>query len=92
MDWRDREVSTPYSVTTQNSTELPKRHLAPDTLKYLKYHGPSRTNEISVLLDNDIVFTTYATVAYEYSCGNSLIHKVMWYRVVLDEGAPTNEK
>lgn len=61
------------------------RHMIPGALSYSKFHGKNRKEGYSHLR-NDIVFTTYGTIAAEFAKVGSLLHTVYWYRVVLDEG------
>jgi hypothetical protein len=51
-----------------------------------KYHGQSRERNVDVLAAADVVVTTYNTLATDYAKKNSPLHKISWYRVVLDEG------
>jgi SWI/SNF-related matrix-associated actin-dependent regulator of chromatin subfamily A3 len=62
------------------------RHVYPGGLKFFKYLGPERHAEHQALFDNDIVFTTYATVAKEKSNAQSPFKRINWFRIVLDEG------
>lgn len=62
------------------------RHLLPGSLSCLKYHGQNRTTEPLMLLQHDIVLTTYGTVAADISRGRTMLHRINWFRVVLDEG------
>ncbi|KAK4210760.1 SNF2 family N-terminal domain-containing protein [Rhypophila decipiens] len=57
-----------------------------DALKTLKYHGPGRERELGALEQSDVVITTYNTLAAEATAKKSQLHKINWYRVVLDEG------
>jgi len=57
-----------------------------DSLRVTKYHGQTRQRELDVLKDSDLVITTYNTLATEVAAKKSLLHKLYWYRVVLDEG------
>jgi len=59
---------------------------AGDALKTIKYHGQGRVKDATDLEDCDIVITTYNTLAAEAAGKRSLLHKINWYRVVLDEG------
>ncbi|KAH6647230.1 SNF2 family N-terminal domain-containing protein [Truncatella angustata] len=63
-----------------------------DSLKIIRYHGPSRPKDktgLEALENSDIVITTYNTLAKEFSTTainrTSLLHEIEWYRVVLDE-------
>jgi hypothetical protein len=51
-----------------------------------KYHGSNKIKDRAKLADFDIVFTTYHTLAAEYSRANRELISIMWYRTVLDEG------
>lgn len=52
----------------------------------LKFHGSSRPRDPAALLDKDVVLTTYDTVDSDFMKGESILYKVSWYRIVLDEG------
>lgn len=65
------------------------RHTYPGSITFHKHHGQGRQEENSQkhLLGNDIVFTTYATLATELRKGRSgILRCIHWFRVVLDEG------
>lgn len=46
-----------------------------------------RSRDTAAILDKDIVLTTYETISADFKRGVSLLYKVAWFRVVLDEGA-----
>ncbi|KAK7981453.1 hypothetical protein PG988_003691 [Apiospora saccharicola] len=54
-------------------------------LRALKYHGTEREKDPEVLLGYDVVLTTYSTLASDYRKTESVLHRIGWYRVVLDE-------
>ncbi|KAF9878016.1 DNA repair and recombination protein rad5c [Colletotrichum karsti] len=54
-------------------------------LKTIKYHGPNRERDIEKIMNSQIVVTTYNTLSAEFENKSSLLHKIGWYRVVLDE-------
>jgi SWI/SNF-related matrix-associated actin-dependent regulator of chromatin subfamily A3 len=55
-----------------------------------KYHGPKRELDTLKLVDFDIIFTTYATVAVEFRQYSNVLHSINWFRIVLDEGRSAN--
>ncbi|KAF1840938.1 uncharacterized protein K460DRAFT_389454 [Cucurbitaria berberidis CBS 394.84] len=59
--------------------------IAGGALTYHKFHSRDRKIDCLSLLQKDIVFTTYGTVAADFSRKRSLLHQVHWYRIVLDE-------
>lgn len=63
----------------------------PGSLSTYKYHGHGRAIPLLDLLSHDIILTTYGTVAADIKAKNDLLHRVVWYRVVLDEGRHTFE-
>ncbi|KAJ0158674.1 putative matrix-associated actin-dependent regulator of chromatin subfamily [Colletotrichum tanaceti] len=60
------------------------KHVQGD-LNQIQYHGPKREKDIDKIKNSDIVVTTYNTLAAEYERKSSILHKIGWYRVVLDE-------
>ncbi len=61
------------------------RHLD-GILKVIKYHGQGREKDLDVLKNSDVIITTYSTLASEVGGGKSQLHKIGWFRIVLDEG------
>ncbi|KAK7702139.1 hypothetical protein SLS57_011484 [Botryosphaeria dothidea] len=61
------------------------KHCATGTMSRLKFHGSSRPRDPAALLDKDVVLTTYDTVDSDFMKGESILYKVSWYRIVLDE-------
>ncbi|RSM18248.1 hypothetical protein CDV31_002974 [Fusarium ambrosium] len=60
------------------------RRFRPQTLKTTIFHGNRRVKEGQLLLESDVVLTTYHTL--ENDSGKSkVLHSVKWARVVLDE-------
>ncbi|KAK7928395.1 hypothetical protein PG985_005393 [Apiospora marii] len=55
------------------------------TLKTFKYHGAERDKATEDLASYDVIVTTYNTIASDYSKKKSILHKIGWYRIVLDE-------
>ena len=58
----------------------------PASLGIWSYHGAKRQKEKDQLHSNDVVLTTYATVAMESSGSEQVLRNVDWFRIVLDEG------
>lgn len=62
------------------------RHFYPGSLRYIKYHGQERDRLNTQLDQQDVILTTYGTVMADRRRGNSILHRIDWYRLVLDEG------
>ncbi|KAH8911517.1 hypothetical protein BR93DRAFT_873391 [Coniochaeta sp. PMI_546] len=61
-----------------------KTHLG-ENLTVTRYHGQGRERRVEVLAASDVVITTYNTLAADSAKKSSPLHKISWYRVVLDE-------
>jgi SNF2 family DNA or RNA helicase len=61
-------------------------HFYPKSFRYVKYHGADRRALSAAFGHQDVVLTTYGTVMAERRGTKSILHKVHWYRLVLDEG------
>ena len=59
-------------------------------MRYLKYHGQRREKDPAALLNKEVVLTTYETVSADFARGDSVLYKVAWFRIVLDEGKCKN--
>lgn len=58
----------------------------PSLLQVVVYHGPDRNRSRSWLSQQDVVITTYATLAADVGLrGGAGLCGVQWLRVVLDE-------
>lgn len=69
-----------------------KEHLEPGALTYYVYHGTNRTQNVYELSKYDIVLTTYGTLAADFSKGaSSVLHRLKWFRIVLDEAHTCRE-
>ncbi|KAJ8030290.1 Helicase-like transcription factor [Holothuria leucospilota] len=80
-------IVCPVSVLSNWMDQL-EEHLDPDVdLKVYLYHGQSRSTNAKKLAAEDIVITTYNTLAHEFKAkgSKSALHRVSWLRVVLDE-------
>jgi SNF2 family DNA or RNA helicase len=82
---RNYQVSQQSSKCNKHLLIWGSRHVKPNTLKTLRFHGKARPTSPSGLADSDIVLTTYATLSSDYK-HRGVLHQVNWYRVVLDEG------
>jgi hypothetical protein len=62
----------------------PFSHFHPNTLSVGSFgHGDGKT--LRSLPDNDVVLTTYHTLAADWK-GKRILQQLTWFRVVLDEG------
>ncbi|KAK1634848.1 SNF2 family domain-containing protein [Colletotrichum phormii] len=55
------------------------------SLTHVKYHGPNREKDLDKIKGSDVIVTTYNTLSAEFDKKSSILHKIGWYRVVLDE-------
>ncbi|KAI1060017.1 hypothetical protein LB506_012626 [Fusarium annulatum] len=55
------------------------------SIKTGKYYGKERNSKVNEYLYLDIVFTTYHTIAYSMNKQGSLVFRIKWFRIVLDE-------
>ncbi|KAF5540893.1 DNA repair recombination rad5c [Fusarium napiforme] len=55
------------------------------SIKTGKYYGKDRNSKVNEYLDFDIVFTTYHTIAYSMNKPDSLVFRIKWFRIILDE-------
>jgi SWI/SNF-related matrix-associated actin-dependent regulator of chromatin subfamily A3 len=67
-------------------TDLFYRHVVPMTLAVHTYHRANRATRAGSIAQYDLVLTTYDTLAIEFSRGNSVLQRVSWFRIILDEG------
>ena len=80
-------VVVPPSLLRTWEAQL-RQHLHSGTLRYLLYHGPKRSDEITTMLGYDVVITTYNVVATEWKSLEKRprnLFSVTWRRIVLDE-------
>ncbi|KAM4057430.1 type III restriction enzyme, res subunit [Hirsutella rhossiliensis] len=59
-------------------------HLVPGALDVVTFHGQHRPQDASALVSAHLILTTYATLAAEHN-GLDVLHKMDWFRIVLDE-------
>lgn len=87
MDEIKKEVQIALLSYQRYMSNILHRHLK-GGLKIIIYHGPGRPNDPEMISDSDIVLTTYNTLTAEYQIKSkpSTLHRIGWYRVVLDEG------
>ncbi|KAH8802968.1 SNF2 family N-terminal domain-containing protein [Xylogone sp. PMI_703] len=79
-------IVVPSALLVYNWMNEIKKHLK-EGLKVIKYHGSDRPKDLETISDSDIVITTYNTLTAEFQIKSkpSLLHRIGWYRVVLDE-------
>jgi SNF2 family DNA or RNA helicase len=76
----------------KNWEDQTKEHLVPGAVSYYVYHGSNRTQNVYELSKYDIVITTYGTLAADFSKGaSSVLHRLKWFRIVLDEAHTCRE-
>ncbi|PSK40098.1 hypothetical protein B9Z65_8038 [Elsinoe australis] len=71
-----------------NWDEQIKTHLDTTKIKYYRYHGSTRTQDLEDLASYDIVLTSYGTCSNELTRVNSRMNalaRLNWFRLVLDE-------
>ncbi|KAF5577105.1 DNA repair recombination RAD5C [Fusarium pseudoanthophilum] len=71
------------TLLIDNWVEQIQMHTYPGGLSCHRHTGTQRHNEVPLLFEKSIVFTTYATLAADASRGS--LSKVHWFRIVLDE-------
>ena len=73
--------------TVANWEQQIKLHVKPEMVKYCIYHGPNRTDDVTKLKGQDMVITSYQTLAAEYRRPGTKrpLLDAHFYRVVLDE-------
>ncbi|KAK5994916.1 putative ATP-dependent helicase protein [Cladobotryum mycophilum] len=68
----------------QSWNEEIRLHFIPGALTCTDFHGSNRIRDLEAFRCMDVVLTTYATLAAD-GASQSLLQKMHWYRVVLDE-------
>ncbi|KAI8949691.1 hypothetical protein F4801DRAFT_580228 [Xylaria longipes] len=81
---RSTLVIVPSALLINNWLKEVETHLG-GSIKYFKYHGAGREKDLEVLSDSDLIVTTYQTLRSEFANKKSQLHKIEWYRIVLDE-------
>ncbi|KAI0193260.1 SNF2 family N-terminal domain-containing protein [Xylaria flabelliformis] len=81
---RSTLVVVPSALLINNWLKEVQTHLG-GSIKYFKYHGASREKDLEALSDSDLIVTTYQTLRSEYANKRSQLHKIEWFRIVLDE-------
>ncbi|XP_074657843.1 uncharacterized protein LOC141910879 [Tubulanus polymorphus] len=86
-------IVCPLSVLSNWVDQLEEHVDARVHLAIYSYYGPQRCKRVALLEKQDIVLTTYMTLATDWREANnpktmtkSPLHEVKWLRVVLDEG------
>jgi SNF2 family DNA or RNA helicase len=85
----DKSVTSPRETLWLFLARLTANRHLDGSLKVMVYHGKHRSRDISEIIDSDIVLTTYPTVTTEAALSaskKSLLHRIAWFRIVLDEG------
>jgi SNF2 family DNA or RNA helicase len=69
-------------------TDLLISHIADNHLNVAAFHGNARGNEPGAFASSDLVLTTYSTLVKDHQ-NAGVLHRLKWFRVVLDEGKLT---
>lgn len=76
----------------KNWEDQTKEHIEAGALTYYVYHGTHRIQNVYELSKYDIVITTFGTLAADFGKGaSSVLHRLKWFRVVLDEAHTCRE-
>ncbi|KAH7308435.1 SNF2 family N-terminal domain-containing protein [Stachybotrys elegans] len=80
-------IVVPSAVLINSWVVEIEKHVYPGTLAFHKHIGTSRHNEdeLVLLCQKLIVFTTYATAAYELRHKITHLSDINWFRIILDE-------
>jgi SWI/SNF-related matrix-associated actin-dependent regulator of chromatin subfamily A3 len=62
------------------------RHTFPHKVTFHRHLDTDRSKQVNLLLERDVVFTTFATALEDFKSGQSPLSQIHWYRIVLDEG------
>ncbi|KAI0450909.1 hypothetical protein F5B21DRAFT_489175 [Xylaria acuta] len=81
---RSTLVIVPSALLINNWLKEVETHLG-GSIKIFKYHGAGREKDLEALSDSDLIVTTYQTLCSEFAKKKSQLHKIEWYRIVLDE-------
>ncbi|EXJ84581.1 hypothetical protein A1O3_05251 [Capronia epimyces CBS 606.96] len=77
-------IVTPLSTIDSWKWEI-NRHLLPNSLTVLTYHGSGK-NQLSAEMEHaQVVLTTYETLAKAAQDSASVLNQYLWFRVILDE-------
>ncbi|KAI3461336.1 hypothetical protein Pfo_017999 [Paulownia fortunei] len=81
-------IICPMTLIGQWKTEI-ETHAQPGALSLYVHYGQSRSKDVKVLAQSNVVLTTYGVLASEVSTENADdnggLFSVRWFRVVLDE-------
>ncbi|XP_017412646.2 DNA repair protein RAD5B isoform X3 [Vigna angularis] len=79
-------IVCPMALLGQWKDEL-ETHSKRGSISIFVHYGGRRTDDLLFISGHDVVLTTYGVLSAEYknNGGNSIYHKIQWYRVVLDE-------
>ncbi|KAK4441254.1 DNA repair protein A [Sesamum alatum] len=81
-------IVCPMTLIGQWKTEI-ETHSEPGALSLYVHYGQNRSKDAKILVQTDVVLTTYGVLASEFSTENAVdngsLFSVRWFRVILDE-------
>ena len=79
-------IIAPVTLVGQWEKECDERTNGNNKFNYKRYYG-SRSRNISLYINRDIVLTTYGILGKENGSDRSkhVLHKIYWHRIILDE-------
>lgn len=81
-------IVCPMTLLSQWKSEI-ETHAQPGSLSVYVHYGQSRSSDVELLAQSDVVLTTYGVLSSEFSSESTedhgALYSIRWSRVVLDE-------